>query len=249
MLGVLGGMGPLATVDFLKKLIEHTVVDTDQQHIPMVVWSVPQIPDRSNHIVHGAESPFPELKKGLLALQLCGASVVAIPCNTAHYWYQDLINSTGMDLLHIADAVEYEISLLSFDVKSVGVLATTGTVNSSIYQNKLNESGRKIILPSADEQETVMEGIALVKSGRVNAAKRIFSQQIKRLQQQGAAAIVLGCTEIPAVVDEAPNLIDSNTALAKRCIRWYEATYKGALDDSEKDKESVIGAEFNIKKI
>jgi aspartate racemase len=246
VLGVLGGMGPLATVDFLRKLVEHTAVATDQQHIPMVVWSVPQIPDRSNHIVYGSESPFPALKKGILALQLSGASVVAMPCNTAHFWYEDLINSTGMEILHIADAVDYEISQLPFSVKCVGVLATTGTVDSSIYQSRLAKSGRNVILPSENEQKKVMEGIALAKSGNVESSRKIFLRHIELLQKRGADAIVLGCTELPAVLEESAGLIDSNRALAKRCIRWFDATYHGKVDLSARKNISSIATSIRI---
>ncbi|MGH1486544.1 MAG: aspartate/glutamate racemase family protein [Cellvibrionaceae bacterium] len=246
MLGVLGGMGPLATVDFLGKLVNHTAVDTDQQHIPMVVWSVPQIPDRSNHIVYGAESPFPALKRGILALQLSGASVVAMPCNTAHFWYEDLINSTGMEILHIADAVDYEVSQLPFSVNCVGVLATTGTADSSIYQSRLTKSERSVILPSEHDQKKVMEGITLAKSGQVNNAKKVFLRQIDSLKKRGADAIVLGCTELPAVLDESADLIDSNRALARRCIRWFDATYHGKTDLSGHKKINSIARSIRI---
>lgn len=229
MLGVLGGMGPLATVDFLRKIIELTAADKDQHHIPMVVWSVPQVPDRSNHIIYGSESPFPELRKGALALQSSGASVIAMPCNTAHFWHNDLVNDTGIKILHIADAVAHEASQIPFTIKSIGILATAGTVKSGIYQNKLTQEGWNTILPSEKDQNKVMEGINLAKSGKTTQAREIFLHQIKTLRNKGADAIVLGCTELPAVLDQDPTLIDSNKALAKRCVRWFNATYHGKI--------------------
>ena len=106
MLGILGGMGPLATADFLKKLIELTPASSDQQHIPTIVWSVPQIPDRSNFIVKQGEDPFAALIKGAETLKKeVGATALAIPCNTAHYWADSIYKSTGVPILHIVDAV------------------------------------------------------------------------------------------------------------------------------------------------
>jgi aspartate racemase len=233
VLGVLGGMGPLATVDFLEKLIAETKSETDQRHIPTVTWSVPQIPDRSTHIMNGGESPFPELKRGLLSLQSMGACAVAIPCNTAHFWYDSLVESTGMKILHIVDAVAEQIYLagLKRSVSVVGILATTGTIYSGIYQQKLIEFGYKVIVPNDIEQNAVATGISLAKSGNLIVAKDIFLQQIDRLKMQGADIVILACTEIPAVLDSSDELIDSNRALARRCVAWFNATYNGIFVD------------------
>ena len=181
MLGVLGGMGPLATVDFLTKLIQETGGVTDQQHIPTVTWSVPQIPDRSNHIINGTESPFPELRRGVLALQSMGASVVVIPCNTAHFWHWRLVESTGVEILHIADAVVDQLEQIIISNNSariVGVLGTTGTISSGIYQKKLNEADWNTIVPDHEGQQSLMNGISLAKSGKTKAAKEIFQKNI-----------------------------------------------------------------------
>ena len=231
MLGVLGGMGPLATVDFLEKLITETKSVTDQRHIPTVTWSVPQMPDRSNHIMGGGESPFPELRRGVLSLQTMGASVIAIPCNTAHFWHDLLVESTGMKILHIADAVidQLRFTTIKRTIKTVGILATTGTVCSGIYQKKLTVAGYEAIVPSDNDQNAVTTGIGLAKSGKVTIAKDIFLEQIDRLKMQGADVVILACTEIPAVLEEFDELIDSNRALARRCVVWFDATYNGVF--------------------
>jgi aspartate racemase len=230
VLGVLGGMGPLATVDFLKKLVQATGGASDQRHIPTVTWSVPQIPDRSNYIINGSESPFPALRRGVLSLQSMGASVVVMPCNTAHFWYEQLTESTGMKILHIADAVIDQLQKIPTSLekeKTVGVIGTTGTIRSAIYQKKLKTASWNALVPDDADQRTVMTGIAMAKAGKIKIAQEIFQQQIDKLKAQGAQVIVLGCTELPAVLDAAPNLIDSNLALANRCVRWFEATYNG----------------------
>jgi aspartate racemase len=233
VLGILGGMGPLATVDFLKKLILETKSDLDQRHIPTVIWSVPQIPDRSNHIINGGENPFPELRRGLLNLQLMGASTIAIPCNTAHFWYDALTENTGMKILHIVDAVIDQLYLanLKTSVKNVGILATRGTIRSEIYQKKLIESGYSVCLPTEIEQNEVANGIGHAKSGNLLEARKIFLKQIEQLRMRGADIVVLACTEIPAVLENFEGLIDSNHALAKRCVLWFDSTYNGIYVD------------------
>ncbi|MFT5421748.1 MAG: aspartate racemase [Candidatus Endobugula sp.] len=233
VLGVLGGMGPLATVDFLEKLITETKSATDQRHIPTVTWSVPQIPDRSSHIINGGESPFPELRRGLLNLQSMGASAVAMPCNTAHFWHDSLVESTGMKILHIVDAVVDQLYLagLKRSINKVGMLATTGTVYSGIYQQKLMAAGYEVIVPTDNNQNAVTTGIGLTKSGKLAIAKEIFLKQIDRLKMCGADMIILACTEIPAVIEDSDELIDSNRALARRCVAWFDATYNGIFVD------------------
>src|SRR5690606_28553292 len=102
LLGVLGGMGPLATVDFLSKLIEETAAGRDDDHVPVVVYSVPQIPSRPAAIVSGGPSPLPAMLDGVRTLKGAGATVLAIACNTAHYWYDDLAAAAGIPIVHIA---------------------------------------------------------------------------------------------------------------------------------------------------
>lgn len=233
MLGVLGGMGPLATVDFLKKLIQETGGVSDQRHIPTVTWSVPQIPDRSNHIVYGAESPYPELRRGILTLQSMGASVVVMPCNTAHFWHEELTQNTGVKIFHIVDAVINKLDKLLADKKirrkKVGVLGTTGTIKSDVYLKKLALKGWDLVTPSEIEQHRLMDAIALAKLGNVKAAKIIFLQQVDFLKQNGAEVVILGCTEIPAVLEPSEDLIDSNLALARRCVEWFDASHNGCV--------------------
>jgi aspartate racemase len=246
VLGVLGGMGPLATVDFLEKLIAETKAMTDQRHIPAVIWSVPQIPDRSNHIIGGGESPFPELRRGMLSLQTMGVSAIAMPCNTAHFWHDLLVESTGMKILHIADAVidQLRITALKHTVKTVGILATAGTVCSDIYQQKLTAAGYEAIVPTDNDQKAVTTGIGLAKSGKASIAKNLFLQQIERLKMQGADIVILACTEIPAVLEDFEGLIDSNRALARRCVVWFDATYNGVFVNPE----HAIAAQGSVSK-
>jgi aspartate racemase len=104
LLGVLGGMGPLATLDFQHKLLDATPAQSDQHHLPSVVWNVPQIADRQKALAGAGPSPLPQLLEGIEKLNQAGASHIAIPCNTAHHWYPQLSAASDAPILHIVDA-------------------------------------------------------------------------------------------------------------------------------------------------
>lgn len=105
LIGVLGGMGPAATIDFMAKIVMLTPAASDQEHVPLLVHDVPQIPDRSSAIAAGSDAPFLPMLAGLMQLARGGAEIIAIPCNTAHHWHERLARSCGVPLIHIADAV------------------------------------------------------------------------------------------------------------------------------------------------
>ncbi|MDA9004139.1 amino acid racemase [bacterium] len=225
MLGVLGGMGPMATVDFLGKLIQQKTVDTDQQHIPMVVWCDPRVPDRSSYILGEGDNPYPMLYSGIRQLQRMGACAIAIPCNTAHYWYQQLVDTSQMTILHISEAVLEQLNLISIarTKKTVGLLGTSGLLQSGIYQQYLPLQGWDVICPNEQQQAYLMKGIRYAKSGKLLLAKGIFIECIDQLRASGADAVILGCTEIPSVLEPMDGVIDSNLALARYCVRWSES--------------------------
>lgn len=228
MLGVLGGMGPLATVDFLAKLVAATEAETDQQHIPVVVRSVPQIPDRTACLLLGGESPLPALRLGMRELARAGATAVAIPCNTAHHWVDALEADDLPPILHIVDAVA---DLLARELPGggrVAVMATAGTHAAGVYARRLDAERWPLLPPSESDLAAVGHGIALVKAGRVVEAREIFVRQAEAQRARGAAAVILACTEIPAAMPKGdPTLIDATAALAARCVRWFHETYHG----------------------
>lgn len=226
LLGVLGGMGPLATVDFLRKLIEETPAERDQDHIPVVVYSVPQIPDRPSAIVGDGPSPLPAMLEGVCVLKQAGARAIAIPCNTAHYWYDDIARAAGMPVLHIADAACAELGRRRPGARRVGLMGTDGTLAAGFLQARLSERRLEALLNTADEQARwVLPAIAAVKRGDLDTAHRLVVQACAALEGRGAEAIVLACTEIPLAVAHAASrydavAIDATRALAQACVRW-----------------------------
>ncbi len=222
MIGILGGMGPLATVDFLAKMIERTPATHDQEHVPVVVYSVPQIPDRSASILYGGESPLPAMQAGIRTLERAGARAIAIACNTAHYWYDDLARECGVPLLHIADCA---CAALQSDVANVGLLATRGTLAAGFYQQRLAARGYRCLINRQEEIDAwVSPGIGLVKAGDIAGAGALLQQALAALIERGAQRVILACTEIPLALDrvaapQLPHCIDATAVLADACIQ------------------------------
>jgi aspartate racemase len=229
ILGVLGGMGPLATVDFLKKLIEETPATRDQDHIPVVAYSVPQIPDRPSAILDSTESPLPHMLAGITALKNAGAGAIAIACNTAHYWYDDLVQQGGLPILHIADAACSDLARRGIQAMRVGLIATKGTVAAGFFQKKLAQNGIECVLSTEDDQDQfVLPAIEHVKRNELAPAHALALKAVHQLYARGAEAVILGCTEIPLAVDFAdsdiaPACVDATRALARASVAWWRA--------------------------
>lgn len=238
LLGVLGGMGPLATVDFMRKVIEATPARSDQEHLPMIVYSVPQVPDRTAAILEGGESPLPAMLRGIEVLARSGAQAVAIPCNTAHYWYDELVRRGRLPILHIADAACAALERHGVRGAAVGLLATSGTLAAGFYQQRLAARGYHPLVPEAHEQaDLVMAGIREVKAGALERARKALGQAAHRLVARGARAIVLACTEVPIALDPGDTppapLVDATQALADSCVEWaLEGAHTGGVLDN-----------------
>jgi aspartate racemase len=226
VVGVLGGMGPLATVDFLQKIIEETQATRDQDHIPVVVSQIPQIPDRVGAILSDTESPLPALISCLQRLERAGAQCIVIACNTAHYWYDDLARHTDLPMLHIVDAIEAELGEHD-GAKPVGLLGTEATLTADIYPARMaaRQNRTFLSLPVDERARLVLAAIALVKSGRAVEAGRLAEQAVAALRAGGADRIVLACTELPVALAAVQSsllvhCIDPTRSLARAAVQW-----------------------------
>ncbi|ACL57695.1 aspartate racemase [Methylobacterium nodulans ORS 2060] len=229
MLGVLGGMGPMATVDFMGKVVQNTPAACDQDHIQVVVCMAANIPDRTAAILGEGTDPFPAMRATVRWLETAGATCIAIPCNTAHHWHAALQAETSVRILHIVDAVA---DTLAGQGGCIGVLATSGTVKAGIYQKRLALRGFSCRTPDAAGQAEVMRAIRLVKAGQLAEATTILRAQAEAMVAAGCRQVVMACTEIPvalATVNGALRsvLVDATEALACACV---EACTTGAAD-------------------
>ncbi|CAA9225243.1 MAG: Aspartate racemase [uncultured Craurococcus sp.] len=228
ILGVLGGMGPLASAQFMLRLTLLTPAERDQEHVPAVLWSDPRVPDRTAARLGGGEDPLPALLRGIRGLEAAGCGAIAIPCNTAHGWHAAMQAATDLPILHIVEATAAELVRLGVTQGPIGVMGTAATLEMRLYQQGLERRGWPCLMPDAAEMaERVTPGIALVKANRVAEAYAPLAEVARSLMARGAKAVVLGCTEIPLGIAAGPALpfpvADSIDALARAAIAWARA--------------------------
>lgn len=227
-LGVLGGMGPLASAHFMLRLTLLTPAARDQDHVPAVLWSDPRVPDRTRSRLEGGEDPLPWLLRGVRGLKAAGAGAIAIPCNTAHGWY-DAMAAEGLPILHIVDAASDALRQVA-PGGTVGLMGTAATLRMRLYQDRLEARGWSCLVPSDTEmQEKVTPAIGLVKANRVADAYAPLAEVVRSLAARGAQAVVLGCTEIPLGILAGPYrelgvpVVDTIDALALASIEWWRS--------------------------
>lgn len=223
-LGVLGGVGPLATIYFAELVIRHTDAATDQQHVSMIILNHAAIHDRTNYILDPSEpNPLPQMIDDAKTLERAGADYIVIPCNTAHFFYDEIQNSVNTKIINIIEETVLHIKNAMPDAKKVGILATKGTLVSGSYQNMLKKHGLDYAVPDDGDTEALMEIIYdQVKAGKqVNIES--FWRIINNLKKAGCDCVVLGCTELSiiyrdySIADET--IIDSLVTLAKKSIK------------------------------
>jgi aspartate racemase len=227
VIGVLGGMGPLATADFYEKLIAQTPATRDQEHIPVVIYAVPQVPDRTVALLDGGASPLPALLAGVRTLVGAGARTIAIPCHTAHAWYDDLAAASPVPIIHIADAAAAAAMRLAGRGARLGLIATAGTLAAGFYPRRLAAHGFECAAPTeAEMRDFVTPGIGKVKAGAVEDGGRMVERVVTALLERGAGAVVLACTETPVALDRIQSgvrarCVDATAALAGACVEWW----------------------------
>jgi aspartate racemase len=225
-IGILGGMGPAATVDFYTKLIEATPAGSDQEHLPVVVWADPRVPDRSEFLLGRGGDPTPWLRRGIDALSQAGCDLLVVPCNTAHAFLPTLVRAAGMRLVSIVEVAADVIA--ANGVKAVGLLGTTGTLRSRLYADALQARGVVTLEPSVDDQRLVMKAIAAVKAGDSGPADaHALTAVSSALAGRGAEQIVAACTEIVLALDGGDvrlPVVDPARLLARRVVEIFTAT-------------------------
>lgn len=196
IIGILGGMGPTATADLFNKIIVSTKAACDQEHLHVIIDSNTDIPDRTAALLNGGEDPTEQLVLSARRLQSAGAELIAMPCNTAHGFYDAVCAAVDIPVLHMIKLTAQE--LRREGVKCAGLLATDGTVHTGIYDKCFEGSGIELLTPSQDAQSAVMELIYKgVKAGRRDFDTGRFEKAARELSERGAQTLILGCTELP----------------------------------------------------
>ncbi len=225
VLGILGGLGPMATVYFYELLISHTSATCDQDHIDLIINSRATTPDRTAFIMgKSSESPFDIMHSDAQKLVTYGADVLAIPCNTAHYFFDKLNATTDVPILNM---VEETVKTAKQQCDKVGILATTGTLHTNTYQRVLQNHNVDYAVPCKEHEEMLMDIIyGSIKQGQ-NADMQTFNIIVDGLKQQGCNGVILGCTEL-SIIKRNEGLgafyIDSMEVLAKNAIETFGKT-------------------------
>jgi aspartate racemase len=223
-LGILGGMGPAASAEYITRLIAQTSASCDQEHIPFVLWNEPRTPDRSTSLRNGDDKPLPYLLQGIQVLKAVGCDLIVIPCNTAHFWYDELIK-LKVPVVHIVDSVAYSLCEAGVNSGTIGIMGTQATIELGLYQERLTDWD--CIVPSQDEMDNIVQpAIDLVKAGDMVKSHTMLMSVVDSLIARGARAVVLGCTEIPLAVNQNRRdgipLINSIDSLVKVAIKEFD---------------------------
>ncbi|WP_082589536.1 amino acid racemase [Nostocoides sp. Soil756] len=220
--GVLGGLGPAATVHFLRRVVELTDADRDQDHVDLLVWQHGSIPDRTGFLRGENESPEPALVADVQALERAGATFVAIPCNTALVWVDAMRAAVGIEVLDTVDETVAAARVAVPGLARLGVLATDGTLSAGTYARSAERAGVELVVPGPEVQREVMSVIYDgVKAGRPVPRER-FDALVAHLVEKGAQVVALGCTELSVLRAELgvedPRVVDSIDAVARAAV-------------------------------
>lgn len=218
-IGIMGGMGPLATIDLMKKIISHTPAIKDQDHLHVIADNYPQIPDRTNSIFGKGEDPTEYMIASAKRLERAGADFILIACNTAHFFLENVQQSTHIPIMNMP--LETAKHLNKHHYTSVGLLCTDGTLKTKLYQKACVHHKIDVMTPSEELQKNVMNGIYTVKAGKLSKGESELALASEILINQGAEAIIAGCTEIPLVLrsTNAVKVIDPTVILAKEAVK------------------------------
>jgi aspartate racemase len=221
-IGLLGGMGPLATADLLIKITTMTKADSDNEHIRVYIDCDCAIPDRTGAILHGGPDPVPEMTSALRNLEKCGADCIIMACNTAHYFLPRLQPLTNIPILDMPAITARRCAEL-FPGKKAALLGTTGTLQTGLYNAAMEKAGISYLLPEPEDQEWLMHLIYdIVKATRpMQPEEENWSRLLADLRGRGADYFILACTELPIVANTLPDegpFIDPTAELAREAV-------------------------------
>lgn len=224
IVGIIGGMGPEATVDLQQRVIRATPAKDDADHIRMIVDNNPQIPSRIKALIEGSgESPVPCLQEMARKLAAYGADFLAIPCNTAHTYFEEIQSAVPIPVLHMIDLTVGKVLAANPALKCLGVLASQAVILNELYPRAFRRHGLQILYPAPEIEERLMEAIRTVKTGRYGPKEQgTLRQAADDLMAQGAEGLIVACTELSLLaeaLDPAVPLMDTAQVLAEEIVR------------------------------
>ncbi len=224
IIGILGGMGPEATIDLFARIVQHTHAKTDEDHLRIIIDNNPKMPSRQDAILKGGESPVPAMRETARNLERAGADFIIIGANTAHYFYDDIKDAVRIPFLHIIEEAAKETIKAVPGVRTVGVLATSAAMQTGLYQKSFEKHGIKVLGLPDSIQDQVQKSIFTFKyDGKTPEVVDLMVGPIRHMIANGAEALVMGCTEIPIILggmDFSAPLIDPNEVIAIAAVQF-----------------------------
>ena len=222
--GLIGGMGPEATVDLQQRVIRATPAEDDVDHLRMIVDNNPKIPSRIKALIEGTgESPVPVLQEMARKLAAYGADFLAIPCNTAHTYYEDIRSAVDIPVLHMIQMTVKKVLEENPAVKRLGILASRAVILKELYTGPFRQLGIQTLYPSEDSQERLMQAIKTVKTGRYGREEQeALRQAAHELIEDGSPILIIACTELSLLTETlapAVRLYDTAQILAEGIVR------------------------------
>lgn len=227
IVGIVGGMGPAATVELYRRLTEAVPARIDQDHPRVIIDSHARIPDRTLALMGGGEDPVPYLLDSIRRLEGAGADVLIMPCNTAHAYLKVLQDTACSPILDMIGLSALALAATVTTSDTVALVATDGTTQVGIYQQAAAAHDVELLLPEPEEQAWLMEAIGLVKASEIAAAHALFAHAVGSLETQGATRLLLGCTELSVLATAYPPALDSIDpldVLVAATLEWLEIT-------------------------
>ncbi|MDH3577813.1 MAG: amino acid racemase [Gammaproteobacteria bacterium] len=222
LVGVIGGMGPDATIDFMSRVLEKTPADKDQDHIRMLVEHNPRIPSRQLAMRGDGENPGPVLAEMAMRLEAAGADFIVMPCNAAHAWQDDIVAAVNIPFVSIIEASVSKALQLAPDNCAVGVLTTPACFAAGLYQEALADANREAILQTPDELDEAIALIDRIKGGDQSEPVVAGLRELaERLLSRGAKTLIAACTELPLVLNSTMftvPLVSSTDVLAEKTV-------------------------------
>ena len=223
IIGILGGMGPEATIDLFYKIIKFTPAEKDQDHLRIIIDNNPKIPDRTAAILGKGEDPLPALQESARNLEKAGADFIIIPCNTAHYFLTLIQESVKIPILNMIEETVKETQKRISQIQKVGLLASISIYETEIYHQHFKKINIVVISPEEKDKKEIMKVIYAVKAGNLSEEiKKNILKTAQKLIDKGAEAIITGCTEIPLILKEGDvsvPIIDPTQILAEAAVQ------------------------------
>ena len=226
IVGILGGMGPAATVDFYDRLVRATPAGQDQEHLRVVIWADPTVPNRHAALLEGGTDPTPWLEEGVEHLIGCGAEIIVAPCNTVHAFLPAVMAGRDVEFISIIDAAVDAVNETDAGGR-VGVLAADGALAAGLYQSALRAANKEPVTPSEVTQRKLMDAIYAVKAGHIGVPEReLVASLLREMRDEGVSTVIAGCTEVSLLLrglDVDVAVVDPSQVLAFKTVRRARA--------------------------